>query len=171
MYRSNDAGATWSSAGLDNAKFIPSLIVDPRNPDHVIAGVNSLGLSLLWRPLAKTAYTYDRGVYQTTDGGHTWSKVLSKDDTIGVVDLCADPDNPDMLYAVLYHPASGNGAAAIAATSDLYRSSDGGSTWVRALWRRASREGAGAHRHLGGEDRRPKRNGRGCAPPRRKGTH
>ena len=129
VYRSNDAGVSWSSAGLDNAKFIASVIVDPRNPEHVIAGVNSLGLSILWRPLPKTAYEYNRGVYRTTDGGHTWSKVLSKDDTIGVVDLCADPDNPDTLYAVLYRPASGKGNAAIAATSDLYRSGDGGSTW------------------------------------------
>ena len=129
VYRSNDAGATWSSAGLENARFITSLVVDPRNPDHVIAGVNSLGYSIIWRPLPKTAYTYDRGVYQTTDGGRTWSKVLSKDDTIGVVDLCADPDDPNTLYAVLYHPASGKGDAAIAGTSDLYRSTDGGSTW------------------------------------------
>ena len=129
VYRSNDAGATWSSAGLDNARFITSLIVDPRNPDHVIAGVNSLGYSIIWRPLPKTAYTYDRGVYETTDGGRTWSKVLSKDDTIGVVDLCADPDDPNTLYAVLYHPASGKGDAAIVGTSDLYRSTDGGSTW------------------------------------------
>jgi photosystem II stability/assembly factor-like uncharacterized protein len=101
VYRSNDAGATWSSAGLDNARFITSLIVDPRNSDHVIAGVNSLGYSILWRPLPKAAFTYDRGVYRTTDGGRTWSKVLSKDDTIGVVDLCNDPDDPNTLYAVL----------------------------------------------------------------------
>jgi photosystem II stability/assembly factor-like uncharacterized protein len=130
VYRSNDAGATWAPAGLENAKFITSLIVDPRNPEHVIAGVNSLGYSIIWRPLPKTAFTYDRGIYQTLDGGRTWSKVLSKDDTIGAVDLCADPDDPNHIYAVLYHPPSGKGDAAVGGTSDLYLSMDGGATWA-----------------------------------------
>jgi photosystem II stability/assembly factor-like uncharacterized protein len=129
VYRSSDGGMTWSAAGLDNARYIQALIVDPRNPDHVVAGVNSLGYSIIWRPLPNTAFTNDRGIYQTTDGGRHWNKVLTGDDTIGVVDLCADPNNPRTLYAVLYHPASGKGKTAIAGTSDLYRSLDGGSSW------------------------------------------
>ena len=129
VFRSNDSGATWSYAGLDNARYIQALIVDPRNPDHVVAGVNSVGYSIIWRPLPKTAFTNDRGIYETTDGGRNWRKVLSQESTVGVVDLCADPNNPRTLYSVLYHPASGKGKAAIAGTSDIYRSTDGGSSW------------------------------------------
>ncbi|HEY3743204.1 MAG TPA: glycoside hydrolase [Bryobacteraceae bacterium] len=129
VYRSSDGGATWTPAGLDNAHFIASLVVDPLNPDHVVAGVNSLGYSIIWRPLPMNAFTIDRGIYQTTDGGRHWAKVLTQDNTAGVVDLTSDPGNPRTLYAVLYHPASGKGKAAIAGTSDLYRSLDGGSSW------------------------------------------
>ncbi len=130
VFRSTDGGATWTAAGLDNARFIQALIVDPRHPDHLVAGVNSLGYSILWRPLPKTAFTNDRGIYKSDDGGRTWRKTLSKDDTIGVVDLCADPGNPRKLYAVLYHPASGKGKSAVKGTSDIYRSTDAGSTWT-----------------------------------------
>ena len=129
VFRSNDSGATWTYAGLDNTRFIQALIVDPRNPDHVVAGVNSVGYSIIWRPLPKTTFTNDRGIYETKDGGRNWRKVLSKDDTIGVVDLCADPNNARVLYAVLYYPATGKGKSAIEGTSDLYRSTDGGGTW------------------------------------------
>src|SRR5579863_3071825 len=130
VFRSTDAGATWSAAGLDNARFIQAIVVDPRHPDHLVAGVNSLGYSILWRPLPKTAFTNDRGIYKSVDGGRTWRKTLSKDDTLGVVDLCADPSDARKLYAVLYHPASGKGKTAIKGTSDLYRSTDAGSTWT-----------------------------------------
>lgn len=129
VFRSNDAGVTWTPAGLDNTRFIQSLIVDPRNPDHVVAGVNSLGYSIIWRPLPKTAFTNDRGIFETKDGGRNWRKVLTRDDTIGVVDLCADPVNARVMYAVLYHPATGKGKTAIGGTSDLYRSIDSGSNW------------------------------------------
>ena len=59
----------------------------------------------------------------------TWRKTLSKEDTLGVVDLCADPNNPKTLYAVLYHAATGKGKTAVAGTSDLYRSTDAGASW------------------------------------------
>ena len=129
VFKSTDGGTTWSAAGLDQTRFIQALIVDPRNPNHVIAGVNSVGYSIIWRPLPATAFTNERGIYETRDGGRNWRKVLSKDDTLGVVDLCADPNNTRSLYAVLFHAATGKGEAAVAGTSDLYRSTDGGSTW------------------------------------------
>ncbi|MGA2595694.1 MAG: hypothetical protein ABSH09_01650 [Bryobacteraceae bacterium] len=129
IYKSLDAGATWSHAGLENTRYIPSIIVDPRNPNIAVAGANSLGRQLIWRPIPKSAYQIDRGIFKTTDGGKTWKKVLTKDDTIGVVDLCADPSNPRKLYAALFHPASGSGDKEIKATSDLYESTDEGSNW------------------------------------------
>jgi photosystem II stability/assembly factor-like uncharacterized protein len=129
VYKSLDAGATWIHAGLEKTHYIQSLVVDPKNPNIVIAGANSLGHAIIWRPIPKSAYQIDRGIFKTTDGGKTWKKVLAKDDTAGVVDLCADPDHPSILYATLYRPASGSGDKEIKATSDLFKSTDEGSTW------------------------------------------
>lgn len=129
VYKSTDAGATWTPAGLPDAQYIQALIVDPRNPDHVIAGVNSVGYHILWRPLPNTAYTAARGIFETRDGGRTWRQTLVKQESLGVVDLTADPANPRNLYAVLYYPPSGKGKSLVEGTSDLYRSTDGGATW------------------------------------------
>lgn len=129
MYKSIDSGATWTKAGLDDAISIQSMVIDPGNPDIVIAGVNSLGYKIIWRPMPKAAFTANRGIFKTVDGGKSWKKVLAGDDTIGVVDLCADPSDPRKLYASLYHPATGHGPSAIAATSDIVVSTDQGSTW------------------------------------------
>jgi len=129
VYKSVDAGHTWTHSGLDNTRYIPSIVVDPRNPDIAIAGANSLGHAIIWRPIPKSAYQIDRGIFKTADGGKTWKKVLTKDDTVGVVDLCADPNNPRILYAALFRPASGSGDKEIKATSELFQSTDEGSTW------------------------------------------
>jgi len=114
VYRSADAGTTWSSAGLPDVPFIQEIIVDPRNPDVAIVGANSLGFSILWRPLPKSAWTDKRGIFRTDDGGKSWKQVYADDKTVGVVDMCADPSDPRTLYAVLYYPASGSGDNAIA---------------------------------------------------------
>ena len=129
VFKSTDSGATWTPAGLENTRFIQALIVDPRDANHVVAGVNSVGYSIIWRPLPKTAQTNERGIFETRDGGRTWRKTLVQDDSLGVVDLCADPNNPRNLYAVLFHAATGKGKALVAGTSDLYKSADGGATW------------------------------------------
>jgi photosystem II stability/assembly factor-like uncharacterized protein len=129
VYRSLDDGATWVHAGLEKTRYIPALVVDPKNPDIAIAGANSLGHAIIWRPIPKSAYQIERGIFKTLDGGKTWNKVLSKDDTVGVVDLCADPNDPSVLYAALYRPASGAGDKEIKATSELFKSTDEGSTW------------------------------------------
>jgi photosystem II stability/assembly factor-like uncharacterized protein len=129
IYKSTDAGASWTHIGLEDTRFIQSIIVDPRNPNIAVAGANSVGQQILWRPMPKTAFTQNRGVFKTTDGGKTWKKTLPADDNIGVVDLEADPNDARKLYAVLYHPASGHGDAAVEATSAIFFSSDEGSTW------------------------------------------
>ena len=130
VYRSTDAGATWANVGLQDVPFIQAIIVDPKNPDVAVVGGNSLGVGLLWRPLPATAKTANRGIFRTVDGGKSWTKVFSAEDSIGVVDLCSDPGDPRTMYAVLYRPASGSGDSAIEATSDIVKSSDGGSTWA-----------------------------------------
>jgi len=130
VYRSADAGATWKNVGLQDVPFIQAIIVDPKNPDVVVVGANSLGFALLWRPIPATAKTANRGIFKTVDGGKNWTKVFSPEESIGVVDLCSDPGDPSTLYAVFFRPASGSGDSAIEATADIVKSGDGGSTWT-----------------------------------------
>jgi photosystem II stability/assembly factor-like uncharacterized protein len=130
MYRSSDAGMTWNSAGLEDLPYIQAVIVDPHNPNVVVVGANSVGFAILWRPLPKSATTDHRGIFKTEDGGKTWKKVYASDSDLGVVDMCADPDDPGTVYASVYKPESGTGASQVPATSNIIRSTDGGSTWA-----------------------------------------
>jgi photosystem II stability/assembly factor-like uncharacterized protein len=130
VYRSTDAGATWKNVGLQDVPFIQGIIVDPKNPDTAVVGGNSVGFGMLWRPLPATATTANRGIFRTVDGGMNWTKVYAAEDSIGVVDLCSDPDDPRTLYAALYRPGAGSGDSAVEATSDIVKSGDGGSTWI-----------------------------------------
>jgi photosystem II stability/assembly factor-like uncharacterized protein len=122
VYRSTDAGKTWSYLGLADTRHIGRVRVHPANPD--VAYVAALGN--LWAP------SPDRGVYRTTDGGKTWSKVLFVDSLTGVVDLAMDPTNPDVLYAAAYQRLrrawgfNGGGPG-----SGIYKTTDGGRTWAK----------------------------------------
>ena len=123
MYKSTDAGATWTHIGLDDTHYISSVIIDPRNPDIVIAG--ALGHPILGPAADKAA----RGVYKSTDGGKTWTRTLFKDEKAGVSDMVADPGNPRVLYAALWHPRDFFGDASEKQDSWIYKSVDEGSTW------------------------------------------
>ncbi len=122
MYKSTDGGKTWSHIGLDDTMQIGSIVVDPTNAD--IAYVAALGHA--YGPNAM------RGVFKTTDGGKTWTKVLYKNANTGAIDLSIDPQHPETIYAALwqtrrppwniYPPSNGPG-------SGLYKSTDGGKTW------------------------------------------
>ena len=120
VYKSIDAGKTWNNVGLKDSRQIGALIVDPRNADVVL--VAALGHA--FGPNA------ERGVYRTTDGGKTWTKVLSKDENTGAIDVVFDPHNPNIVFASLwqarrqpwYFSSGGPG-------SGLYRSEDNGVTW------------------------------------------
>ena len=129
VYRSADAGTTWKNVGLQDVPFIQAIVVDPKNPDVAVAGGNSIGFGILWRPMPSTAKTANRGIFRTVDGGKNWTKVFSADDSVGVLDLCSDPSDPSTLYAAIYRPSSGSGDSAIEATSDIVKSTDGGATW------------------------------------------
>ncbi|MEZ5415937.1 MAG: hypothetical protein R2708_01160 [Vicinamibacterales bacterium] len=121
IYKSTDAGRTWTHMGLEATRQTGRLQIHPTNPD--IAWVAALGDP--WGPSA------DRGVYKTRDGGRTWQKVLYRDENAGAIDLVLDPANPNVLYAstleLRRYPwgfrSAGPGTA-------LYKSTDGGDTWT-----------------------------------------
>ncbi|MBV8052260.1 MAG: hypothetical protein JOZ80_13790, partial [Acidobacteriaceae bacterium] len=122
VYKSTDSGKTWTNVGLKDTQHIGALIIDPRNPDVVL--VAALGHAYGPNP--------DRGVYRTTDGGKSWTKVLYKDEKTGAIDVVFDPNNPNVVFAALYEvqrtPWSLNSGGP---GSGLYRSVDGGVTWKR----------------------------------------
>jgi photosystem II stability/assembly factor-like uncharacterized protein len=122
IYKSFDAGKTWTHLGLNNAQQIPALAVDPRDPNRVFAAV-------LGHPFGPSD---ERGIYRSTDGGQTWQKVISKNENTGGDDVAIDPSNPDVLYASMWEVREGpwednnefNGTG-----GGLFKSSDNGNTW------------------------------------------
>lgn len=121
VYRSVDAGSTWTHLGLSETRHIGRVRVHPKDPD--VAYVAALGN--LWAP------SPERGVYKTTDGGETWSKVLYVDEHTGAVDLVLDPGDPETLYAATYQRLrrtwgfNGGGPG-----SGIYKTTDGGNSWT-----------------------------------------
>ena len=122
IYKSTDAGKTWSHLGLVDGQQIPALAIDPRDPNRVFAAV-------LGHPYGPSE---ERGIYRSTDGGQNWQRVLSKDENTGGSALEIDPSNPDVLYASMWEVREGpwednnefNGAG-----GGLFKSTDGGATW------------------------------------------
>ena len=90
VWRSEDAGKTWTSKGLPDSRHISRIRIHPDDPDVVYAAV--MGNLFADGP--------DRGVYKSTDGGDNWRRVLYADEQSGAVDLVMDPNNPRVLYAV-----------------------------------------------------------------------
>ena len=121
MYKSTDAGRTWTHLGLRDAQQIAAIVVDPRNP-------NRLFVAVMGHPYGPSA---ERGVYRSTDGGQTFQPVLHKDNLTGSCDLAFDPSNAQTVYAVLWQAQQfpwENGAAT-GPNSGLFKSTDGGTTW------------------------------------------
>jgi photosystem II stability/assembly factor-like uncharacterized protein len=120
VYKSTDGGKTWTHVGLEDTRQIGALIVDPDNPDIVL--VAALGHA--FGPNA------ERGIFRTTDGGKSWTKVLYRDQQTGAIDVSFDPHNSKIVYAALWQARrqpwnfSSGGSG-----SGLYRSADGGITW------------------------------------------
>jgi photosystem II stability/assembly factor-like uncharacterized protein len=124
VYKSTDAGRTWTHLGLDETHHIGKVAIDPKNPNVVF--VAAIGHLYDANP--------DRGVFRTQDGGRTWRKVLFKNDNVGAVDVVIDPVNPRIVYAALwntrrppwytYQPTNGPGGG-------IFKSTDGGTTWTQ----------------------------------------
>src|SRR6184192_3246716 len=117
LFKSIDGGKTWQNVGLKDSRQIGALIVDPRDENVVL--VAALGHA--FGPNA------ERGIFRTADGGKTWTKVLSKDENTGGIDVVFDPHNPNIVFASLWQARrqpwffSSGGAG-----SGLYRSEDNG---------------------------------------------
>ena len=92
VYKTTDAGKTWTHMGLEKTQAIARIRIHPTNPD--VAYVAALGNPYGPNP--------ERGVFRTKDGGKTWERVLFRDEKTGAVDLVMDPKNPDVLYAALW---------------------------------------------------------------------
>ncbi len=121
VYKSTDSGKSWTHVGLADSRQIGALIVDPRDPNVVL--VAAIGHAFGPSPM--------RGVYRTTNGGKSWTRVLYRDDQTGAIDVTFDPSNPKIVYAALWQVRrqpwnfSSGGPG-----SGLFRSSDGGASWT-----------------------------------------
>ncbi len=122
VYKSTDAGKTWKHIGLTPTEQISRIIIHPSNPDIVYVAAQG----------KYPSPTADRGVYKSTDGGTTWNKTLFVNNFTGASELSMDYNNPQVLYAAMWHHqrtpwkiiSGGEG-------SGLYKSMDAGETWER----------------------------------------
>jgi photosystem II stability/assembly factor-like uncharacterized protein len=122
IYKSTDAGKTWQHLGLREGQQIPSLVIDPRDPNKLFAAV-------LGHPYGANE---ERGIYRSTDGGQSWKKVLYKDANTGGSDVVLDPNHPDVVYAALWESRLGpweDGNQYDGTHGGLFKSTDGGETW------------------------------------------
>ncbi|MBT8270565.1 MAG: glycosyl hydrolase [Bacteroidia bacterium] len=120
VYKSTDAGKTWTHLGLEKTQHVSRIIIHPDNPDIVLVAAQGA----LYGP------TKERGIYKSVDGGVNWKKVLYVNDLTGGVELSMDMNYPEVIYAAMWHHqrkpwvvvSGGEG-------SGLYKSTDGGETW------------------------------------------
>ena len=122
VYKSSDAGKSWKFIGLRDSEAIGRIAVNPTDPDTAL-------VAALGHPFGANS---ERGIYRTRDGGKTWQRVLYVNDKTGGIDVQYDPANPNVVYAAMWQvirrpwifESGGPG-------SGLYRSTDGGTTWVK----------------------------------------
>ncbi len=120
IYKSTDAGKTWTHLGLRDGEQIPRILVDPHDPNRVFVAV-------LGHPYGANE---QRGVFRSLDGGQTWQKVLYKGPDVGAIDLAFDPSNSQIIYADLWSARQVPWEGSIEGhKGGLFKSTDGGNTW------------------------------------------
>jgi photosystem II stability/assembly factor-like uncharacterized protein len=121
VYKSTNAGKTWKHIGLPKADAIATIEVHPQ--DHNLVYVAAIG-----NPFAPNK---ERGVFRSKDGGATWEHILAKNDSTGAYHVRIDPNNPRVLYATLWQAyRNGHSMSSGGKGCGLYKSVDGGDTWV-----------------------------------------
>lgn len=123
IYKSVDAGKTWTHLGLQDGQQIPKIVVDPKNPDRLFVAV-------LGHPYGPNE---ERGIYRSVDGGKRFEKILYTDENTGGDDVVFDPSNTNIVYATMWESRLGpweNGAWA-GTHGGIYKSGDGGTTWKK----------------------------------------
>lgn len=120
VYKSIDAGQSWSFSGLENSAYIGRMIVDHSNSDRVYAAASGL----LFSP------SDERGIYRSIDAGENWEQVLFVSDTTAAIDLVQHPENADILYAGFWERTRGlTTRRSFGKTTGIYRTTDGGDNW------------------------------------------
>jgi len=122
MYRSTDAGVSWTQIGLADSRYIARIVLEPGNPQSIwVAAMGEL-----------YGESTERGVYHTTDGGTSWQRMLYVNDSTGASDVVIHPQNPQIVYAAMWERirspqvrmSGGRG-------SGIFRTTDGGQNWQR----------------------------------------
>ncbi len=122
VYKSTDAGKTWKHIGLDKSMHISDVVIHPTNPDIVYVAVQGA----LFGPTA------EKGIYKSSDGGNTWSKVLFVANNTGASSLSMDMNNPRILYAAMWqHQRYPWTVSSGGPNSGLYKSVDSGESWEK----------------------------------------
>jgi photosystem II stability/assembly factor-like uncharacterized protein len=122
IYKSVDAGKTWTHTGLPDSSQIGRIRIHPTNPDVVY-------VAAIGHPYGPND---ERGVFRTKDGGKSWQKILFVDDKTGAADIAMDPSNPQILYATTWQVLRTPwGITSTGPGSGLHKSTDGGDTWSR----------------------------------------
>ncbi|WP_036386330.1 glycosyl hydrolase [Muricauda sp. MAR_2010_75] len=122
VYKSTDAGKTWKHIGLDETRHISDVIIDPTNPNILFVAAQG----------AQYGPSEQRGIYRSTNGGETWEQVLFVDENTGASSLSMDMNNPLILYAAMWqHRRYPWTMESGGASSGLYKSTDGGTTWKK----------------------------------------
>ncbi len=121
VYKSIDAGASWTHLGLRDSQMIANIVVDPKNPDRLF-------VAALGHPYGPNA---ERGIFRSTDGGKTFDKVLYKDEYTGGNDVRIDPAHPNIVYAALWQQQQSylEGAEFGGNDGGIFKSIDGGTKW------------------------------------------
>jgi hypothetical protein len=134
VYKSTDAGRTWTNVGLQNTEYIGGIVVDPKDANDVLVaaqGPRGFGRRGGGAAAPEPASDVARGVYRSTDGGATWTRVLPADGSFGASDVYLDYADPQIVYALAGGGGFGGAAApqAGAPSTGVYKSTDGGATW------------------------------------------